>query len=224
MVRLNGLLLVVFALSGLLLVSSCGGGDEPAGVAIPEGFDPDAVDETNKADSAFSPSDMGELTICGPMVEGEITPSSGFHEYTIEGRKGWKVEIEFGGDYLPYARMKSPSGKKRSYYFTPDQIVAKLEGFDINSGMIRWLLPEDGTYKILLTSLANMALVGGAVGHLTTGPYKLTIQAEIECELGCADYMECGGEPSMCYPKDGSYCRTSGGMCYNNPHNKCEWE
>lgn len=167
----------------VIALASCGGDDLESSV-LPSDFNPDAINFDSKADSIFQPTQKGEIQQCD-NVDGRLSERGGaFHLYTFNGKAGYRITFslstpaadEAGKDspfFWPYLRVIAPNGEKKTAWRNnlsyADDLFVDLE----------WSLPEDGEYSIMVTSVGNMAWLGGVLGHMpgSAGNYSL----EMEC-------------------------------------------
>ena len=183
MLRWSALLLAT-----AVAASACSAGRaDPFADVIVEVADP-------KEDSPGRPTVMGALPF-DDFAAGSFSPVlSGFHVYRLRAQAGWSVRITMRSqDFKTYVRLVSPSGETWSDIAEVRDVengayYAILDVFD---------LPEEGEYRVLASSAANMSFFPVAKSW---GDYEIGAETDIECRLGgpasqCPETLSCIHDP-----------------------------
>lgn len=203
------------ALIGLVVLGGCGGSDNQ-GInddGIPDDFDPNLIQLGAKEDTAYAPTTKGYIAPC-KTVRDRLSQDSGFHFYLFGAQAGWKVYFEMtvppagtegeeGAGFWPYVRVIAPNNDEKGAWGWSVLPASSL------STSVGWELPVKGTYGILVSSVGNMAFLGGKLGHMpgSEGEYELKINAKLRCDNvpegqeACPYNLECrptGPVPGFC--------------------------
>jgi hypothetical protein len=147
-----------------------------------------------KEDSPGRPTLMGALPF-DTFEEAAFTPVvTGYHVYRLRARAGWSVRVTMKSqDFKTYVRLVSPSGERWSDAAEVRDVengayYAILDVFD---------LPEDGEYRLLASSVANMSFFPVAKSW---GDYEIGAETDLECRLGgppadCPETLSCIHDP-----------------------------
>jgi hypothetical protein len=173
----------------LAVLAGCAGeptGDPFAGVSV------DVADP--KEDSPGRPTVMGPLPF-DTFEDGAFTPVlTGYHVYRLRARAGWSVRVTMKSqDFKTYVRLVSPSGET----WSDAAEVRDVENGAYHAILDVFDLPEDGEYRLLASSVANMSFFPVAKSW---GDYEIGAETDLECALGgpasaCPETLTCIHDP-----------------------------
>jgi hypothetical protein len=117
---------------------------------------------------AVEPTEQGSLEI-GDTVTGEITNEDYIHLWTFEGTEGTAVTISLiaNGEFDTYLALVGPDGEVVAENDDAREPLADMGPLD--SQIVDFELPEDGTYTIVATRLGGDNSIG-------EGEYRLSVE------------------------------------------------